>query len=331
MVHDKLKEIVNAFKAAHRSILGAEVVRNNERPYAVLEVSDGAENTLNDPIKELKKVLHNAMGHEVQVLITTHKESPQLKHVGKPVDMPNAKKIIAIASGKGGVGKSTVACNLAIALAQQGHQVGLLDGDIYGPSIPTMMNLKNPPDTKDHKFVPPISHGVKCISMGLLLQETMPLVWRGPMAQKAFGQLFQDVNWGDLDYLLIDLPPGTGDIQLSLAQKVPVDGAIIVSTPQDIALQDVRRGIEMFQKVDIPVLGLVENMSLHVCDNCGHESHLFGHDLSEEAAKYNIPLLAQLPLDRSLRESMDAGRPLATENKNHKISKMYQQLAENIL
>lgn len=236
------------------------------------------------------------------------------------LDLP-VKKIIAVASGKGGVGKSTVAVNLAAALAHSGKKTGLLDADIYGPSAPKMMGLegRKPEFSKMNKIIPLDARGVKVMSIGFMIEKEAPLVWRGPMAQSALYQMLRDVEWGTkedpLDVLIVDMPPGTGDVQLTLAQKVPVAGAVIVSTPQDIALIDARKAIAMFQKVNVPILGLIENMSLYKCENCGHEAHIFGHGgAKEEAERLGAPFLGEIPLNLSIRENSDAGEPLAEKD-----------------
>nr|MCH9849366.1 iron-sulfur cluster carrier protein ApbC [Betaproteobacteria bacterium] len=225
--------------------------------------------------------------------------------------LPNVKNVIAVASGKGGVGKSTTSVNLALALAAEGATVGLLDADIYGPSQPQMLGLSGRPDSADGKSIEPMeAYGIQAMSIGFLVDTDTPMVWRGPMVTGALEQLLRDTKWRDLDYLVIDLPPGTGDIQLTLAQKIPVTGAIIVTTPQDIALLDARKGLKMFEKVGIPILGIVENMSTHICSNCGHEEHIFGAGGGETMCKdYNVDLLGSLPLDIKIREQADNGKP----------------------
>jgi len=222
-------------------------------------------------------------------------------------------RIVAIGSGKGGVGKSTVTSNLAVALAKQGRRVGLLDADIHGPSQPRMLGVHKPPETgPDNRIIPPVAHGVKMISIGLMVGDDQPLAWRGPMLMKALQQLLGDVEWGALDVLLIDLPPGTGDVQLTLGQRTSISGAIIVSTPQDVALIDARRAIAMFQKFETPVLGLIENMSSYLCPECGHEAHIFGHGgVRNEAIRLDLPYLGELPLDLAMRLAGDAGTPVA--------------------
>ncbi|MDR2219126.1 MAG: iron-sulfur cluster carrier protein ApbC [Methylobacillus sp.] len=241
----------------------------------------------------------------------------------------NVKNIIAVASGKGGVGKSTTAVNLALALAAEGAQVGILDADIYGPSQPQMLGITDRPESKDGKSMEPLErHGIQAMSIGFLVDTDTPMIWRGPMATGALEQLLRETNWRELDYLVIDLPPGTGDIQLTLSQKVPVTGAIIVTTPQDIALLDARKGLKMFEKVGVPILGIVENMSTHVCSNCGHEEHIFGAGGGEQMCKdYNVELLGSLPLDIHIREQTDSGKPTVIAEPDGKIAATYRQIA----
>ena len=243
--------------------------------------------------------------------------------------LPNVKNIIAVASGKGGVGKSTTAVNLALALSEEGASVGILDADIYGPSQPQMLGISGRPDSADGKSIEPMeSHGIQAMSIGFLVDIDTPMVWRGPMVVGALEQLLRDTRWRDLDYLVIDLPPGTGDIQLTLSQKVPVTGAVIVTTPQDIALLDARKGLKMFEKVGIPILGIVENMSTHICSNCGHEEHIFGAGGGAAMCKdYNVDLLGSLPLDIHIREQADSGTPTVVADPNGKVAAIYKQIA----
>ncbi len=265
---------------------------------------------------------------ELRVDVTWEIPARAIKANLKPVQ--GIRNIIAVASGKGGVGKSTTAANLALALAQEGAAVGLLDADIYGPSQPMMMGLSNErPSSPDQRtMIAPTAHGVKVMSIGFLIDEEQPMVWRGPMVTQALVQLLETTRWGDLDYLIVDMPPGTGDTQLTLAQRVPVSGAVIVSTPQDIALLDARKGLRMFQKVEVPVLGIVENMSTHICSNCGHEEHIFGAGGGRRMAEqYGVQLLGELPLDIRIREQTDAGRPTVVAELDSKLGRAYLDFA----
>jgi ATP-binding protein involved in chromosome partitioning len=246
--------------------------------------------------------------------------------------VPGVKNIVAVASGKGGVGKSTTAVNLALALAAEGARVGVLDADIYGPSQPMMLGITGRPESRDGKSLEPMTgHGLQAISIGFLIDVDTPMVWRGPMVTQALEQLLKDTRWQDLDYLVVDMPPGTGDIQLTLAQKVPVTGAIIVTTPQDIALIDARKGLKMFEKVGIPILGIVENMSTHICSNCGHEEHIFGAGGAERMAKeYGAEVLGSLPLDITIREQADSGKPTVVADPDGRIAEIYRAIARRV-
>jgi ATP-binding protein involved in chromosome partitioning len=246
--------------------------------------------------------------------------------------LPNVKNIVAVASGKGGVGKSTVAVNLALALAAEGAAVGMLDADIYGPSQPTMLGVTGKPETLDGKMLEPMrAHGIQMTSIGLLIEPDQPMVWRGPMAHQALMQLFTQTAWKDLDYLIVDMPPGTGDIQLTLSQNVPVTGAVIVTTPQDIALLDARKGLKMFEKVGVPILGLVENMAVHVCSKCGHQEHVFGSGGARRmAAQFDVALLGELPLDIRIREQADAGTPTVVADPGGTLAATYRAIARRV-
>ena len=247
--------------------------------------------------------------------------------------LKGVKNIVAVASGKGGVGKSTTAANLALALAQEGARVGLLDADIYGPSMPQMMGLVGQqPESDDGKTMHPLkAHGVQTMSIGFMIDVDSPMVWRGPMVTQALEQLLKQTNWKDLDYLVVDMPPGTGDTQLTLAQKVPVTGAVIVTTPQDIALIDARKGLKMFDKVGIPILGLVENMSIHICSKCGHEEHIFGHGGAERMSQdYGAELLGALPLELEIREMADAGTPTVVGAPDSRAAEIYRAIARRV-
>ncbi len=242
------------------------------------------------------------------------------------------KNIIAVSSGKGGVGKSTTAVNLALALAAEGASVGILDADIYGPNQPQMLGVNSTPNIKDHKAIEPIiAHGIQSMSIGYLVDKNTPIVWRGPMVTGALLQLLNDTKWEPLDYLFIDMPPGTGDIQLTLAQKIPVTGAVIVTTPQEVALLDARKGIEMFYKVKIPLLGIIENMSVHVCSECGHQEPIFGLGGGKKIAdEYDVTLLGQLPLVKNIREQADRGRPTVVADPESEIAMLYRTIAKKI-
>ena len=241
------------------------------------------------------------------------------------------KNVIAVGSGKGGVGKSTTAVNLALALAREGARVGVLDADVYGPSLPTLLGITDRPQLvagDERRIAPLIGHGLQCMSIGFLIDPDAPMVWRGPMATQALEQLIRDTAWDDLDYLVVDLPPGTGDIQLTLAQRVPVSGAIIVTTPQDIALLDAVKGLKMFEKVKVPILGIVENMSTHICSRCGHEEHIFGAGGGARMAeKHGVPLLGSLPLDIRIREQADGGHPTVVAEPDGAVARAYREIA----
>jgi ATP-binding protein involved in chromosome partitioning len=246
--------------------------------------------------------------------------------------LTTVSNIIAVASGKGGVGKSTTAVNLALALAADGARVGVLDADIYGPSVPLMLGLKDKPVSHDNKSMEPLkAHGIEANSIGLLIAADSPMIWRGPMATQALEQLLRQTNWGDLDYLLIDMPPGTGDIALTLSQKVPVVGAVIVTTPQDIALLDARKGLKMFEKVNVPVLGVVENMAMHICTNCGHVEHIFGEGGGKRMAEqYGVAWLGSLPLAMSIREQADSGAPTVAAQPDSEAAGLYRGIARKL-
>ncbi len=281
-----------------------------------------------DLVDALATHCRSVTAEPVDIAIETAIVSHAVQHGLKP--LPGVQNLIAVASGKGGVGKSTVAVNVALALLQEGARVGILDADIYGPSQPRMLGLIGErPETRDGKTLEPLrAHGLEAMSIGFLVEERQPMAWRGPMVTSALNQLLTQTHWGDLDYLIVDMPPGTGDIQLTLAQRVPVSGAVIVTTPQEIALADARKGLEMFEKVHVPVLGVIENMSIHVCSNCGHEEHIFGErggrELSEQ---YGVPLLGSLPLDRRIREETDAGKPTVAADPAGPLARAFREAA----
>ncbi|MDE2408220.1 MAG: iron-sulfur cluster carrier protein ApbC [Xanthomonadaceae bacterium] len=252
---------------------------------------------------------------------------------GELKPLPNARNIIVVGSGKGGVGKSTTAVNLALALVGEGLKVGVLDADVYGPSIPTMLGLSGKPDSPDGKSITPMrAHGLEAMSIGLLVGDDTPMIWRGPMATQALTQLLNDTRWGELDILVVDLPPGTGDIQLTLAQKIPVAGAVVVTTPQEVATMDARKALKMFEKVNIPVLGLVENMAAHACSQCGHVEHIFGEGGAQwMAQQYGVPVLGSLPLDVHIREQGDAGVPVVAARPDSASAQVYRATARALL
>ena len=265
----------------------------------------------------------------VDVRIKTQVVSHEVQKGVTP--LKNVRNVIAVASGKGGVGKSTVSANLALALSAEGANAGVLDADIYGPSQPRMLGVGGRPESKDGKSLEPMnSYHVQVMSIGFLIEEDTPMIWRGPMVTQALEQLLQDTQWRDLDYLIIDLPPGTGDIQLTLAQKVPVSGAVIVTTPQDIALLDARKALKMFEKVEIPVLGIIENMSTHICSSCGHEEHIFGEGGGKRmSVEYSVEHLGDIPLDGRIRSDADGGRPTVVADPDGSLAQAYRTIARN--
>jgi ATP-binding protein involved in chromosome partitioning len=309
----------------------------------VIEVASPEEARAMGPAHEAAERALKALPgvQSVQIVLTAptaQKAPPNLKigqhatpHDGGPARIPGVDHVIAIASGKGGVGKSTLSSNLAVALARQGRKVGLLDADIYGPSQPRMMGVNKRPASPDGKQIEPLhAHGVTMMSIGLMLKEDEAVIWRGPMIMGALQQLISQTLWGKLDVLIIDLPPGTGDIQLTLCQRTALTGAIVVSTPQDVALLDARKAIDMFVKLKTPVLGLVENMSTYICPNCGHEAHLFGHGgVAAEASRLGVPLLAEIPLALDIRLAGDAGTPIAAGISPEAAA--YAQLAKRLI
>ena len=275
-------------------------------------------------LKALPGITHASVN--VVTKIVSHQAQRGVKLV------PGIKNIIAVASGKGGVGKSTTAVNLALALASEGASVGMLDADIYGPSQPTMLGITGRPSSQDGKTMEPMEgHGIQAMSVGFLIEADTPMVWRGPMVTQALEQLLTETRWRDLDYLVVDLPPGTGDIQLTLAQKVPVTGAVIVTTPQDIALIDARKGLKMFEKVGVPILGIVENMAVHVCSKCGHAEHIFGEGGGARMGEdYGVELLGSLPLDLAIRQQADGGKPTVVAAPDSAVAASYREIARKV-
>lgn len=307
----------------------------------VIETASPDEARAMEPVREAAEAAIRALGAEVSAVLTAHgpaKKAPSLKLGGHPTPqqggpqrVTGVDRILAVGSGKGGVGKSTVASNLAVALARQGRKVGLLDADIYGPSQPRMMGVSKRPASPDGKTIIPLqAHGVTMMSIGLMVKESEAIVWRGPMLMGALQQMLGQVEWGKLDVLIVDLPPGTGDVQLTLCQRTHLTGAIVVSTPQDVALLDARKALDMFQRLKTPVLGLIENMSSYICPNCGHEAHIFGHGgVAEEARKQDIPFLGELPLDLSVRLAGDSGTPIAAGD--GPLAEAYAVLAKRLV
>ncbi|KPK71010.1 MAG: ATPase [Acidithiobacillales bacterium SM23_46] len=317
------KDLVSAKAVKNIAVDGDNVTVDVQLGYPAAGWKDGL-------AAKLKEKVIGAGAKNATIKVSSKIESHGVQKGVKPI--PNIKNIIAVASGKGGVGKSTVAVNLALALSVEGANVGILDADIYGPSQPRMLGVKMKPESKDgHSLEPIISYHLQSMSIGYLIDEETPMIWRGPMVTQALEQLLRDTSWKDVDYLIVDLPPGTGDTQLTLAQKVPVTGALIVTTPQDIALLDARKGLKMFEKVEIPVLGVVENMSTHICSKCGHEEHIFGAGGGQKMADdYDVDFLGSLPLDIRIREETDAGRPTVIADPDCRISQIYREIARRV-
>jgi len=317
-------DLVTAKSVKSLSVDNGQVKLKIELGYPAKSFIEGFKQTISDKIAALDGVV--AVELDMSVNIVAHGVQNSLK----PID--NIKNIIAVASGKGGVGKSTTSVNLALALASEGARVGILDADIYGPSIPTMLGLSGYPESQDNKtMMPKVSYGIQTISIGYLIDADQPMIWRGPMVTTALQQLLKDTNWDNLDYLVVDLPPGTGDIQLTLSQQIPVSGAVIVTTPQDIALIDAQRGLGMFDKVSVPVLGIIENMSMHICSNCGHEEAIFGEGGGEAMAEKNkLELLGSLPLDKQIREFADCGRPTVVAAPDSRPAEIYREIARKM-
>ncbi|MEM7292368.1 MAG: iron-sulfur cluster carrier protein ApbC [Pseudomonadota bacterium] len=303
---------------------GASATVSVQLGYPAATVSKALAANIRDAVEAVEGI--DTATVNIDVKITAHSVQKNVKR------MNNVKNIIAVASGKGGVGKSTTSVNLALALVAEGATVGILDADIYGPSQPRMLGISGNPDSDDGKSLEPMeSHGVQAMSIGFLIDEETPMIWRGPMVTQALEQLLNDTRWRDLDYLIIDLPPGTGDTQLTLAQKIPVSGAVIVTTPQDIALLDARKGLKMFEKVEVPILGVIENMSTHICSQCGHEEHIFGAGGGERmASEHNVDLLGSLPLDIAIREQADGGTPTVVADPEGAIATAYRDIARKM-
>ena len=329
-IEDKLKEYIDPYM--EKDLVSTKCVRNVmiEGDQVVVDVVLGfpAKGYMPELSAKLKEMVESVEGVakarvNVSMAIEAHSVQKGVKTIS------GIKNIIAVASGKGGVGKSTTATNLALALSAEGASVGVLDADIYGPSQPRMLGIHGKPESKDGQTLEPMmSYHIQTMSIGFLVDEETPMIWRGPMVTQALQQLLGDTNWKNLDYLVIDLPPGTGDVQLTLAQQVPVSGAVIVTTPQDIALLDARKGLKMFEKVEVPVLGIVENMSIHICSQCGHEEHIFGEGGGQRMAEqYDVDFLGALPLDKKIREEVDSGRPSVVAEPDGRIAQIYREIA----
>jgi ATP-binding protein involved in chromosome partitioning len=318
------KDYVKSKEARNIRIDGCNVALDIVLGYPAKSVIQSIQKQVTDKLATIPGI--GSVNVDVSSKIVSHSVQRGVKLI------PGVKNIIAVASGKGGVGKSATAVNLALALAAEGASVGILDADIYGPSQPQMLGITGRPESLDGKNLEPMmAHGIQAMSIGLLVDTDSPMVWRGPMVTQALQQLLNETRWHDVDYLIIDMPPGTGDIQLTLAQKVPVTGAVIVTTPQDIALLDARKGLKMFEKVGIPIIGIVENMSTHICSSCGHEEHIFGAGGGDKMCKdYSTELLGSLPLDIRIREQTDAGRPTVVADPDGQVAEIYRSIARRI-
>ena len=340
------EDILNALKGvadpAGGDIVSSGVVRalnvDGTDVRFVLEI-DPARAEAYEPVKAQAEAALAALGATANIVMTAHSTQappdlkPQKVAPQGPEKIPGVDRILAVASGKGGVGKSTVSANLACALAAQGRRVGLLDADVYGPSQPRMLGVSGRPSSPDGKTILPLrNHGVTMMSIGLMTNDDQAVVWRGPMLMGALQQMMMQVQWGALDVLIVDLPPGTGDVQMTLAQKAQVDGAVIVSTPQDVALLDARKGIDMFQQMNVPLVGMIENMSTHICSNCGHEEHTFGHGgVASEAEKLGVPLLAEIPLDLQIRLAADGGAPITVSQPDSPQAAGFHKVARALI
>lgn len=332
-VETAIKEYIDPY--LEQDLISAKSVKkiSVEDGNVTVDISLGfpAKGYYEDLSNKLKEKINAISGvNNVMVNVSSDVASHAVQKGVKPIK--GVKNIIAVASGKGGVGKSTTAVNLALALSVEGANVGILDADIYGPSQPRMLGINAKPESKDGRSLEPIvNHNLQSMSIGYLIEEDTPMIWRGPMVTQALEQLLNDTNWHDLDYLIVDLPPGTGDTQLTLAQKVPVSGAVIVTTPQDISLLDARKGLKMFEKVSVKVLGIIENMSIHICSNCGHEEYIFGHGGgSRLAEEQHAPFLGALPLDIQIREQVDGGNPTVAADPDGRIAQIYREIARRV-
>ena len=324
-----LKQIQDPYLG--KDLVTADTVKGidieNDTVSIVVKLGYPAKGIVGGLAKEIEEAVLAAGAASVTADVSWQIEARTVQKSLKPLE--NIKNVIAIASGKGGVGKSTTAVNLALALSMEGAIVGVLDADIYGPSQPRMLGVSGQPKSSDGKSLEPMeAHGLQAMSIGFLIDEETPMIWRGPMVTQALEQLLNDTRWRKLDYLVVDLPPGTGDVQLTLAQKIPVSGAIIVTTPQDIALLDARKGLKMFEKVEVPVLGVVENMSIHICSECGHEEPIFGQGGGQRMAEESgVEVLGALPLDIHIREQADGGNPTVAAMPDSRVAEIYREIA----
>jgi ATP-binding protein involved in chromosome partitioning len=318
------KDFVSTRSLKNLQISGDDVAFDVELGYPAKSQIAGLRKSLIAAVKGVSGVGNVSVNVSVKIASHSVQRGVQL--------LPQVKNIIAVASGKGGVGKSTTAVNLALALAAEGASVGLLDADIYGPSVPMMMGIEGRPESTDGKNMEPMeNYGLQVMSIGFLVAQDEAMIWRGPMATQALEQLLRQTNWKDLDYLIVDMPPGTGDIQLTLSQRVPMTGAVIVTTPQDIALLDAKKGIKMFDKVGVPILGIVENMAVHICSNCGHAEHIFGEGGGKKmAADYELDYLGALPLDMQIRLQADNGRPTVVADPDGEVAAIYKAVARKV-
>jgi len=317
-------DVVSAKQVKNLSVEGGQVAFDVELGYPAKSQIQALRSALTAAAKGVSGVQTVSVNVSVNIVAHAAQRGVAL--------LPQVKNIIAVASGKGGVGKSTTAVNLALALAAEGASVGLLDADIYGPSQPMMMGIEGRPESSDGKTMDPLENfGVQVMSIGFLVAKDEAMIWRGPMATQALEQLLRQTNWRDLDYLIVDMPPGTGDIQLTLSQRVPMTGAVIVTTPQDIALLDAKKGIKMFEKVGVPILGIVENMAVHICSQCGHSEHIFGHEGGKRMAEeFGMPYLGALPLDLSIRLQADSGKPTVVSDPEGSVAAIYKAIARQV-
>jgi ATP-binding protein involved in chromosome partitioning len=318
------RDFVSSKSIKNLSISGGDVAFDVELGYPAKSQIPGFRKDLIAAAKSVAGVDNVSVNVSMKIVPHSVQRGVQL--------LPKVKNIVAVASGKGGVGKSTTAVNLALALAAEGASVGLLDADIYGPSVPMMMGISGKPESADGQTMEPMeNYGVQVMSIGFLVAQDEAMIWRGPMATQALEQLLRQTNWRDLDYLIVDMPPGTGDIQLTLSQRVPMTGAVVVTTPQDIALLDAKKGIKMFEKVGVPILGIVENMAVHVCSNCGHIEHIFGADGGKKmAADYNMDYLGALPLNMQIRLQADNGKPTVVSDPDSEVAGIYKAVARKV-